>query len=238
MNTTTQTEIVNKTSAEIKAFNELNSAAIEAGLMTLQVQSPAAAAAELKAAADAEARAEAKAKEDARNLKLKNIVIAAGGTSGFELRPYHEKTYSVFRTGPLKGFRLTWGFDGGANYPLNAQGFLNWEKIEAKVIEVVNAQKAAAAAAADKAAKLTAGKADLGEILVAYNKAMGTDCKAAANGDGTFRLFSEHFVQNFRRAGGHWSTSTVHWSITAANIAALTEAKLAYDAAVKAILAK
>jgi len=239
MNTTTQTEIVNKTSAEIKAFNELNSAAIEAGLMTLQVQSPAAAAAELKAAADAEARAKAKAKEDARNIKLKNIVIAAGGTSGFELRPYHGKTSSYsFRTGPVKGYRLTWGFDGGANYPLDMQGFLNWEKIEAKVIEVINDQKAINAAEAAKAAKLAAGEAELGEILVAYNKAMGTSCKAAALGDGSFRLFNDHFIQNFRRAGGHWSTSTVQSCVTAAQIAALTEAKLAYAAAVKAILAK
>ena len=239
MNTTTQTETVNKTSAEIKAFNELNSAAIEAGLMTLQVQSPAAAAAELKAAAAAEASAKAKAKEDARNLKLKNIVIAAGGnTSSFELRPYYANTGSIFRTGQLKGFRLTWGFDGGANYPLNTQGFLNWEKIEAKIIEVVNSQKEVRLADAAKAAKLAAGTADLGEILTAHNKAMGTHNKAEANGDGTFRLFNDRFVENFRRTGGHWSQETVHSAVTAAQIAALTEAKLAYAAAVKAILAK
>jgi len=240
MNTTTQTETVNKTSAEIKAFNELNSAAIEAGLMTLQVQSESAARAELKAAAAAEASAKAKAKADARDLKLKNIVIAAGGnTAAFELRPYYTNTGSVFRTGNLKGFRLTWAYGEGANYPLNAQGFLNWEKIEAKVIEVVNAQKAVRLAEAAKAAKLAAGKADLGEILTAHNKAMGgTERKAEANGDGTFRLFSERFVNNFHRSGGHWTQDTVHAAVTAEQIAALTKAKLAYAAAVKAILAK
>ena len=230
-------QIANKTSAAIAAYNSDNAEAIEAGLLLGQVQSASAAADEAKQAAYAAEKAKQQDAQAKREQRLRDIVLAAGGTSGFSLSAYYA-TSTYYRSGALKGYRLTWGFDGGANYPLNASGDINWKKVEAKVVEVLEENRAVAAAKAAAAAKLAAGSEALGEILTAYNKAMCSDCKAEANGDGTFRLFSDHFVQNFRRAGGHWSTSTVHSSVTAAQIAALTEAKLAYTAACAAILAK
>ena len=231
-------QIANKTSAEIAAFNAANAEAIEAGLLLEQVQSASAAADEAKQAAYAAEKAKQQDAQAKRDQRLRDITIAAGGTSGFYLIPYYAKSIVYYHSGALKGYRLTWGFDGRASIPLNASGDINWKKVEAKVVEVLEENRAVAAAKAAAAAKLAAGSEALGEILTAYNKAHSSDCKAEANGDGTFRLFSDCFVENFRRAGGSWQKRTTFGAITAEQIAALTYAKRAYTAACAAILSK
>jgi hypothetical protein len=231
-------QIANKTSAEIAAFNASNAAAIEAGLLLEQVQSASAAADEAKQAACAAEKAKQQDAQAKRDQRLHSIVIAAGGTAGFALSAYYAKSTSYYRNGALKGYRLTWGFEGGANFPLSADGDINWKKVEAKVCEVLEENRAVAAAKAAAAAKLAAGSEALGEILTAYNKTHSSNCKAEANADGTFRLFSDHFVENFRRAGGCWVQNTVYRAISAEQIAALTAAKRTYAAACAAILAK
>ena len=230
-------QIANKTSAAIAAYNSDNAEAICAGLLLEQVQSASAAADEAKQAAYAAEKAKQQDAQAKRDQRLHEIVIAAGGTSGFALSAYYAAS-TYYRSGALKGYRLTWGFDGRANYPLNASGDINWKKVEAKVREVLEENRAVAAAKAAAAAKLAAGSEALGEILTAYNKAHSSNCKAEANGDGTFRLFNDHFVANFQRAGGYWAQHTAYGAISAEQIAALTAAKRAYADACAAILAK
>lgn len=231
-------QIANKTSAAIAAYNSDNAEAIEAGLLLEQVQSASAAADEAKQAAYAAEKAKQQDAQAKRDQRLHEIVIAAGGTSGFALSAYCAASTHYRLSGALKGYRLTWGFDGSANYPLNASGDINWKKVEAKVVEVLEENRAIAAAKAAAAAKIAAGSEALGEILTAYNKAHSRNCKAEANGDGTFRLSQDHFVANFQRAGGYWAQHATYGAISAEQIAALTAAKRAYADACAAILAK
>jgi len=231
-------QIANKTSAAIAAYNSDNAEAIEAGLLLEQVQSASSASEEAKQAAYAAEKTKQQDAQAKRDQRLHEIVLVAGGTSGFSLKAYYAASTHYRLSGALKGYRLTWGFDGRASYPLNASGDINWKKVEAKVVEVLEENRAVAAAKAAAASKLAAGSEALGEILTAYNKAHSSDCKAEANGDGTFRLFRDCFVENFRRAGGSWQKRTTFGAITAEQIVALTDAKRAYTAACVAILAK